>query len=159
MHKFTYLQLYISALSTVMCIHICIYVYIYTMYISDRRSTSTKLRTEGVQYRNESGSVSNMVSHYGSGNANFSLTNMETQKGPKKDYRRFKAGSIWVSMLVEGSVVVGEVGQDQPTCSWLVLTRQLGVLRHDAETQLFNAQDSHQSWDIPQEPTCMNKKM
>ena len=31
-------------------------------------------------------------------------TNMETQKGPYKDYSPFKKGLIWVSMLVWGSV-------------------------------------------------------
>ena len=31
-------------------------------------------------------------------------TNMETQKGPYKDYSPLKRGAIWVSMLVWGSV-------------------------------------------------------
>ena len=31
-------------------------------------------------------------------------TNMETQKGPYKDYSPFKKGAIWVSMLIWGSV-------------------------------------------------------
>ena len=33
-----------------------------------------------------------------------SETNMETQKGPYKDYSPSKRGAIWVSMLVWGSV-------------------------------------------------------
>ena len=34
----------------------------------------------------------------------FPETNMETQKGPYKDYSPFKKVAIWVSMLICGSV-------------------------------------------------------
>ena len=46
------------------------------------------------------------VSGLGHGAQGFTLpeTNMETQKGPYKDYSPFKKGAIWVSMLVWGSV-------------------------------------------------------